>query len=190
MKKKILKLINIVMKKLLFTSIILFSFVAIYSCDNNKTQNETKNDKNNNDLVSEKPTSVTNAPKTNNGKPVHLTKETFLELVMDYNKNPQTWVFKGDLPCIIDFYADWCRPCRMAAPVLEELAAEYEGKVNIYKVDTQTQKELSAVFGIQSLPSFLYCPKQGNPQMSSGIGRTTEETKAMFVKKINEILLK
>ncbi|MGB4122851.1 MAG: thioredoxin domain-containing protein, partial [Bacteroidales bacterium] len=87
-----------------------------------------------------------------------LTKETFKQKVWDYEKNQQTWVYEGKLPAIIDFYADWCRPCRMVAPILDELAEDYKGKVVIYKINTQVEKELAAIFKIQSIPSFLYIP--------------------------------
>jgi len=102
------------------------------------------------------------------GKLEHLTAQTFKLKVMDYEKNPQNWVFEGDKPAIIDFYADWCRPCRMIAPILEELAVEYEGKINVYKVDTEAQRELASVFGIQSLPTVLFIPMQGKPSMQKG----------------------
>ena len=123
------------------------------------------------------------------GVPVHLTKQDFLEKVMNYEKNQTEWVYEGDLPALIDFYADWCGPCRMAAPVLEELAKEYEGKIHIYKIDTEKEKELAGVFGIRSIPAFLYVPKEGKPTMSSGIAQSSEETKKMFKQMIDELLL-
>ncbi|MFH0756929.1 MAG: thioredoxin [Bacteroidota bacterium] len=129
-----------------------------------------------------------NQPETT-GKPVHLTKQDFLEKVMNYEKNQTEWIYEGDKPALIDFYADWCGPCRMAAPVLEELAKEYEGRIHIYKVNTEKEKELAAVFGIQSIPAFLFVPQNGKPSMSSGIAQTPEATKEMFRQMIDEILL-
>lgn len=114
----------------------------------------------------------------------HLTKDAFLEKVFNYETNKE-WKFEGELPCIIDFYADWCMPCKMVAPVLEELAREYEGKINIYKVDTEEEQELSAVFGIRSIPSLLFCPKDGQPQMAMGA-----LPKESFKKAIEDVLLK
>lgn len=96
-----------------------------------------------------------------------LTKETFLEKVFNYEVNKE-WKFEGNEPCIIDFYADWCGPCKMVAPILEELSEEYKGKVNIYKVDTEAEQELAAAFGIRSIPSMLFCPIDGQPQMAQG----------------------
>ena len=97
----------------------------------------------------------------------HLTKQDFLDKVFNFEKN-QEWDFEGDLPCIIDFYADWCQPCKMVAPILEELSEEYKGKVNIYKINTEQEQELAAAFGIRSIPSMLFCPKDGKPQMAVG----------------------
>ncbi len=97
----------------------------------------------------------------------HLTKQTFLEKVFNYEQN-KDWKFEGDIPCIIDFYADWCGPCKMVAPVLEELSEEYAGKINVYKIDTESEQELAAAFGIRSIPSLLFCPKDAQPQMAQG----------------------
>ncbi len=97
----------------------------------------------------------------------HLTQETFREKVFDYENN-KDWKFSGELPCIIDFYADWCGPCKMVAPILEDLAREYEGKIHIYKVDTEQEQDLASMFGVRSIPSLLFVPKDGKPQMAMG----------------------
>lgn len=119
-----------------------------------------------------------------------MGKADFLEKIMNYEKNPDKWVYLGEKPCIIDFYADWCRPCKIASPILEELAEKYKGKIDFYKVNTDVESSLKSAFGIQSIPAFLYCPLNGNPQMSVGVAHTAEETKAMFVKIIEDFLLK
>lgn len=98
---------------------------------------------------------------------VQMTTQDFQEKVFDY-KNNKEWKYQGDLPAIIDFYADWCGPCKMVAPILEELSNEYEGKIHIYKVDTEVEQELSAVFAIQSIPSILFIPQDGQPMMQKG----------------------
>jgi thioredoxin 1 len=97
----------------------------------------------------------------------HLTKETFLNKVFNYEKNTE-WKYEGTRPCIIDFYADWCGPCKIVAPVLEALAKDFEGKLDVYKVDTEAEQELASVFGIRSIPSFLFVPSEGQPQMAMG----------------------
>ncbi|TVR72530.1 MAG: thioredoxin [Marinilabiliales bacterium] len=112
----------------------------------------------------------------------HLTAETFKEKIFDYANN-KDWKFQGETPCLIDFYADWCQPCKMVAPVLEELSEEYGDKLNIYKIDTEKEKELAGVFGIQSIPSLLFVPMEGMPQMAQGA--LPKET---FEKAIKEVL--
>ena len=114
----------------------------------------------------------------------HLTKQTFLEKVFNYETNKE-WKFEGKLPCIIDFYADWCQPCKIVAPILEELAVEFEGKINIYKVNTEQEVELASAFGIRSIPSMLFCPAEGQPQMA--VGALPKET---LIQAINDVLLK
>jgi len=97
----------------------------------------------------------------------HLTKETFKNKIFDYETEKE-WNFKGDKPVLIDFYADWCQPCKMVAPIVEELAEDYKDKVDVYKIDTGAEQELAAVFGIQSIPSLLFIPTEGKPQMAKG----------------------
>ncbi|MCX7986012.1 MAG: thioredoxin [Bacteroidales bacterium] len=112
----------------------------------------------------------------------HLTTSDFKQKVFNYEQN-QEWKFEGDKPCVIDFYADWCAPCRMVAPILEELSEEYAGKVDIYKVNTEEEQELAAVFGIQSIPSLLFVPLKGQPQMA--LGALPKET---FKRAFKEVL--
>jgi thioredoxin 1 len=97
----------------------------------------------------------------------HLTKDSFKQKVFNYESNKE-WKYEGKTPAIIDFYADWCAPCRMVAPILEELKEEYGDKLEIYKVDTESEREISAMFGIQSIPSLLFIPVEGQPQMAMG----------------------
>ena len=111
----------------------------------------------------------------------NLTTETFKEKVFDYIQNEE-WSFKGTKPAIIDFYADWCEPCKTIAPIFEQLDAEYEG-VDFYKVNTEKQQELAATFGIRSIPSILFVPVEGQPQMAVGA-----LPKEIFKKAIGEVL--
>ncbi|WOC41147.1 thioredoxin [Polaribacter sp. HL-MS24] len=97
----------------------------------------------------------------------NLTKASFLEKVFNFENN-QAWSFEGKVPAIIDFYADWCGPCKMIAPILEELSEEYGDKLTIYKIDTEAEQELAAAFAIRSIPSMLFCPMEGQPQMANG----------------------
>lgn len=96
-----------------------------------------------------------------------MTARDFREKVFDYEKSDE-WNYQGSLPAIIDFYADWCGPCKAVAPILEELAVEYDGKLVIYKIDTDKEEELSAMFGIQSIPTLLFIPLEGAPMMQKG----------------------
>ena len=98
----------------------------------------------------------------------HLTTQEFKDKIFDYTKN-KDWVYGGDKPAIIDFYADWCGPCKMLSPILEELAGEYKDKINIYKVDTESERELAQVFGIRSIPSMLFIPMEEQPAMQPGL---------------------
>ncbi len=115
---------------------------------------------------------------------VHLTSDEFKEKVFNYETG-KDWKYEGTLPAIIDFHADWCQPCKMVAPVLEELAREYAGQIMVYKVNTEEEQELASVFGIQSIPTILFVPKEGQPQ--AAMGALPKQT---FEKAIKDILLK
>ncbi len=129
------------------------------------------------------PKPVIKEKKSNSSHMEKLTKQAFLEKVFNYEQNKE-WKYEGNLPCLIDFYADWCGPCKMVHPILEELSKEYEGKIKIYQIDTEAEQELAAAFGIRSIPSLLFCPAEGQPQMAQGA-----LPKATLKKAIEEILL-
>lgn len=131
------------MKKLLFSTLAILAFAA-----GSYAQTDIKN--------------------TMNMKTIALTKADFLKKVADYQTNPEAWEYLGDKPALVDFYASWCGPCKALAPVLEELAAEYGDQIYIYKVDTEQEQELAAAFGIRSIPTLLFIPMQGKPQMAQG----------------------
>ena len=115
---------------------------------------------------------------------IPLTADGFKEAIFDYSGDEE-WTYKGTLPAIVDFYADWCGPCKAVAPVLEELAKEYNGRLVIYKIDTEQEEELSQLFGIQSIPTFLFIPAEGKPMMQKGA-----LPKQAFMQVIEERLLK
>ena len=131
------------MKKLLITAFALLAFAA-----GSQAQTNDKNAK--------------------NMKTIALTKADFLKKVANYEKNPEEWKYLGDKPALIDFYASWCGPCKALAPVLEELAAEYGDRIYIYKINTEEEQELAAAFGIRSIPTLLFIPMEGKPQMAQG----------------------
>lgn len=134
--------------------------LGFISCDTNAAE-KTSSTKN-------KDKTTVAAEKETAGTVVYLNEESFRQLVWNYSQNPQDWVYEGELPAVIDFYADWCGPCKRVAPIMEKLAKDYNGKVIIYKVDTDANRELSSVFGIRSIPSVLFIPKNGKPAMQPG----------------------
>lgn len=116
-------------------------------------------------------TAATEKPTT---RVVHITKADFLKKVYDFEKNPDEWKYLGSQPAIVDFYADWCGPCRQLSPVLDELAKEYSGKLTIYKVNVDNERGLATFFGIRSIPTLLFIPMKGKPQRSLGALSKTE----------------
>jgi len=166
--------------KIKFIIIALASVMVLASCNQNLGKSGQKaNDK---EIKQELNSQITD---NKMAKTINLTRADFLTKVANYEDSPENWVYLGDKPCIIDFYADWCGPCKVVAPILEELAAEYEGQIYIYKVDTEAEQQLAADFGIRSIPTLLFCPVGESPQMAQGA-----LPKDAFKQAISEILLK
>jgi thioredoxin len=135
-------------------------------------------------IASSHPESLKDAA-TGSDEVVILNKADFLKKVYNYEKNPEKWVYEGELPCIIDFYADWCGPCKRVAPILKELAAEYKGKLIVYQINVDKERELARFFGVNSIPMFLFIPRKDSPQ--SAMGAMPRDS---FVKVIEDFLLK
>lgn len=163
------------MRKILGASLVLI-MIAFTACGN-KTKDSAEQGTKATENIQKKETKKMGT--------IHLTKAEFIQKVSNYEANPSEWKYLGDKPCIIDFYADWCGPCKVIAPILDELAKEYDGQIYIYKVDTEKEQELAAAFGIRSIPSLLFCPMNEQPQMAQGA--LPKET---FKKAIDEVLLK
>jgi thioredoxin len=121
----------------------------------------------------------------NDVQPMQMTSQGFIDEIWDYKSNPEEWVFKSDLPVVVDFYADWCKPCKMVAPIMDDLADYYKGRVKFYKVNTDQNREISSVFQIRSIPSILFAPKVGQPSMQKGA-----MSKEQYIKIIDEYVLK
>lgn len=158
------------MKKIIGATLML-ALIAFAACASKTTENNNEENK-----------TTTEVKKMGT---IHLTKAEFLAKVANYETNPTEWKYLGDKPCIIDFYASWCGPCKTIAPILEDLAKEYDGQIYIYKVDTEAEQELAAAFGIRSIPTVLFCPVGENPQMAQGA-----MPKDAFKQAIEEVLLK
>ena len=154
-----------------------FSFTMVACGNQGKNNNTSKTETNSN--------KIENNMTTTTKKTINLTRAEFLTKVANFEETPDKWVYLGDKPAIIDFYADWCGPCKMIAPILEELAAEYEGQIYIYKVDTEAEQQLAGEFGIRSIPSILFVPMGEDPQMAQGA-----LPKDAFKQAIEEVLLK
>jgi len=154
------------MKKVLVMVVLVMVSVIVYAFNDKAETNQSKKEA------------------IGNGKVVVMNKEMFLKDVLDYEKSKK-WKYKGDKPAIIDLYADWCGPCRQTAPIMKELAKEYAGKIIIYKVNVDKQKELAALFNATSIPLFVFIPMNGDPQLFRGAA-----DKATYKKAIDEFLLK
>lgn len=151
------------------------------ACNTNKS-NEQKSSKTIEVNESDATTTAKTEP-SNEGKVIHVTTAQFKDLVYNYDVNPGKWVYNDSVPCLIDFYADWCKPCKMIAPYMEELAAEYKGKVKIYKVNVDNERELASVFQARSIPLVVAVPKTGLPQPYAGA-----MDKSAYVQIIEEML--
>ena len=157
------------MKKIIFASLLLATTLS--ACAGTTKENKTE---------------INNSSKeVKKMGPIHLTKAEFISKVANYEANPSEWKYLGDKPCIIDFYASWCGPCKTIAPILEDLAKEYDGQIYVYKVNTEEEQELAGAFGIRSIPTLLFCPMDGAPQMAQGA-----MPKESFKQAITEVLLK
>jgi thioredoxin 1 len=154
------------MKRILLITFLLFSFF-LNACNNNEVNGPDNK-----------------APEIKDGVVNQMSTQLFIKLIWDYKKDSKVFTFTGDLPVIIDFYADWCRPCRMVAPIMDDFAKEYNGKVRVFKVNTDAEQELAQLFQIRSIPAVMFIPKTGKPQMSVGA-----MAKDAFKKIINEFLL-
>lgn len=155
------------MKKIIAMAALVFTSMLAFACSHSAKQNDAESQ-----------------DATENGNVIVMNKDMFIKDVFDYEKT-KDWKYKGDKPAIIDFYADWCGPCRMTAPIMKELAKEYAGKIVIYKVNVDKERELAALFNASSIPLFVFIPMKGEPQLFRGAA-----DKATYQKIINEFLLK
>jgi thioredoxin len=170
------------MKKLMLTLPMFFLMVISLEACNGTSSAKEKNEG--------EPVVAKSESTTSNGEAISITRDQFLAKIMDYTKGNENMKYLGDKPAIVDFWASWCGPCRIASPILDELAKEYAGRIYVYKVDTQKEQQISAEIGIQSIPTFLFFPMDGKPFITQGIARTPEETKKMFKEIIENQLLK
>jgi thioredoxin len=154
------------MKRILLISFFSLSFFLNACNDNNVSGADNK------------------GPEVKDGVVNQMSATMFAKMIWDYKKNPGTFTFAGDLPVIIDFYADWCRPCRMVAPIMDEFAKEYNGKIRVFRVNTDNEQELAQLFQIRSIPAVMFIPTKGKPQMTVGA-----LPKDSFQKLITDVLL-
>lgn len=141
---------------------LIVAIVVLGSCSNNKKSNSK-------DKTATPTTKTKDTTKADNELATkHLSTEDFKKKIMNYDEHPQEWVFEGNRPAIIDFYATWCGPCKITAPIIERLARKYKGQIDFYKVDIDQERELAQIFGIRSIPTFLFIPMKGQPTAQMG----------------------
>ncbi len=163
-------------KNLLLLGLILLGGIITCSCNGAKDKNAEKKAEKSETVQKVKPVA---------GKTIHITKAEFLQKIANFETNSTEWKYLGDKPCIVDFYADWCGPCKMIAPILDNFAKEYKDDIYIYKVNVDKEKELARVFNIKSIPTILFVPQTGKPQLMVG-----GLPKEVFKDKIDNFLLK
>ncbi len=188
------------MKKIFISLIALTAVTFILTSTKCSSENSSENRKKNDTEITDKRSNVDEQNNTENnnsstndnidkndidapGKVVVLDNQKFIKDVFDY-KTKKDWEYQANKPCVIDFYADWCGPCKMVAPIMDELAAEYEGEIIFYKLDVDANQEVASVFGIQSIPSVLFVPVNGQPQMAVGAMK-----KDGYINAINQVIL-
>lgn len=173
------------MKRTVVLVVTVMAFGLTACTQNNKPSNNNKAQANAEISIKGDETNGQEEGKEQSMSVKEMNAEMFKHNIMDYKKNPNKWQFKGDKPAIIDFYATWCGPCKATAPILEEIAGDYAGQIDVYKVDVDKQRELASLFGIRSIPSILFIPKTGEPSMQTGA-----MNKAQFEEVIKSVLLK
>ncbi len=157
------------MKRMIKTSLIIMLGFALYACNGKKTANTDNSVTPTEEAKTEEVKVASNEPLTAaaEGKVQHITSDQFATFVNDFRASNE-YALKSELPCVVDFYADWCKPCKMIAPFLDELAIEYKGKVNILKINVDEQQEIADFYKIQAIPTMMFCPKKGNYVMEVG----------------------
>lgn len=163
------------MKKSIFLPFLFIGLLALVSCKG----------KTDNNAVTDNGTAGSTRIEAQAGGSIHISKADFLKKIADYETHSSDWKYLGDKPAIIDFYADWCGPCRQMAPALEEIAKEYAGQIYVYKVDTDKEQDLARDFGIQALPTLWFVPMKGDPQRAVGA-----LSKAQLKEYVEKVLLK
>ena len=149
------------MKKLKIITLFI-SGMFIFACGSGDLKELEKESVSEDVIIETQKIQIDSEKNNNTAKVKSIDNIEFTELVHNYKTN-ENWTFEGEIPCIVDFYADWCAPCRILAPILDELAKEYAGKINIYKVDVDNELELSTFYGIKNIPTMIFCPKNGDP---------------------------